>query len=120
MPVLRRVLKSLIRKKGLVSLRILFFRYSSKSFAKCQTKKFVREQAKLSNKQRLTLLDMTVRKAQYRKDNHFSIQHPNKIIPVIINEEYQGLMVAGSENVTIDLDKMTKNSERRKKSDVYR
>lgn len=85
-----------------------------------QTKKFVREQAKLSNKQRLTLLDMTVRKAQYRKDNNFSIQHPNKIVPVIINEEYEELMVAGSENITIDLDKMTRNAEMRKKSDVYR
>ncbi|MCM1314138.1 MAG: Mu transposase C-terminal domain-containing protein [Prevotella sp.] len=90
-----------------------------------ETKKFVREQAKettsaLSNKQRLTLLDMTVRKAQYRKDNDFSIQHPKKIIPVIINEEHEELMAAGSESITIDLDKMTKNAETRKKSDVYR
>ncbi|MDE6834182.1 MAG: Mu transposase C-terminal domain-containing protein [Ruminococcus sp.] len=88
------------------------------------TKKFVREHIKetvpeLTNKQRLTLLDITVRKAQYRKDNKFCIQPPKKIVPVIINEESEKLMVAGSENIIIDLDKMTRNAEMRKKNDVY-
>ncbi|MDE6781618.1 MAG: Mu transposase C-terminal domain-containing protein, partial [Ruminococcus sp.] len=54
-----------------------------------ETKKFVREQAKgtvtaLPNEQRLTLLDMAVRKTQ---DEEFNINTPKRIVPVIVNEE---------------------------------
>ncbi|MDE6539072.1 MAG: Mu transposase C-terminal domain-containing protein [Ruminococcus sp.] len=90
-----------------------------------ETKKFVREQAKetvmaLSNHQRLTMLDMTVRKAQARRDEDFNIEHPKRIVPVIVNEEPENITHTGSESVVIDLEKMTKNSEMRKKSNVHR
>ena len=90
-----------------------------------ETKKFVREQAKetvmaLSNQQRLTMLDMTVRKAQARRNEDFNIKHPKRIVPVIVNEEMENVTKKISENVVIDLEKMTKNSEMRKKSNVYR
>ncbi len=86
-----------------------------------ETKKFVREQAKgtvaaLSSHQRLTLLDMTVRKAQVEKDENFRIVQPKRIIPVIVNEEPQEERIAvGAENVIIDMKKIRKNSEMRKK-----
>ena len=90
-----------------------------------ETKKFVREQAKgtitaLSNQQRLTLLDMTVRKSQAEKDENFCINQPKRIVPVIVNEEPAERIAIGAECVTIDLEKMTKNSEKRKKTNVYR
>lgn len=90
-----------------------------------ETKKFVREQAKgtvtaLSNQQRLSLLDMEVRKAQAEKDENFHIIQPKRITFVTLNEEPEELMAVGAECVTIDLEKMTKNSEMRKKTDVYR
>ncbi len=85
-----------------------------------ETKKFVREQAKgtisaLSSHQRLTLLDMTVRKAQAEKDGNFRINQPTRIVPVIVNEEPEERMAAGAENVVIDMKKIRKNSEMRKK-----
>ncbi|MDE7138935.1 MAG: hypothetical protein K2O29_10880 [Ruminococcus sp.] len=57
-----------------------------------QTKKFVREQAKetvttLSNQQKRSLLDITVRKSQAEKDEKFCIVQPKIIVPVMLNEE---------------------------------
>ena len=85
-----------------------------------ETKKFVREQANgtvtaLSNQQRLTLLDMTVRKAQAEKDENFCIIQPKRIVPVIVNEEPAERIAVGAENVVIDMKKIRKNSEMRKK-----
>lgn len=84
-----------------------------------ETKKFVREQAKgtvtaLSNQQRLTLLDMTVRKSQAEKDDDFRIIQPKRIVPVIVNEEPEERMAVGAEDVTIDLGRMIKNAELRR------
>ena len=82
-----------------------------------ETKKFVREQAKgtvtaLPNEQRLTLLDMTVRKSQ---SEDFQINMPKRIVPVIVNEEPQEKrMAVGAEDVTIDLGRMIKNAESRR------
>ncbi len=82
-----------------------------------ESKKFIREQAKgiktsLSNHQKLTLLEMTVRNAHNKK---FRIVQPKKIVPVIINETAEDRMAAGAENVTIDLKRMRKNAEMRRK-----
>lgn len=85
-----------------------------------ETKKFVREQAKgtvtaLPNEQRLTLLDMTVRKSQ---SEDFQINTPKRIIPVIVNEEpLEERMAVGAENVIIDIDpkRIKRNAEMRKK-----
>lgn len=85
-----------------------------------ETKKFVREQAKetvtvLPNHQRLTLLDITVRKNQ---SEEFNIKTPKRIIPVIINEEspMEEQMAVGSESsIVIDVKKIRKNAEMRKK-----
>lgn len=90
-----------------------------------ETKKFVREQAKetsaaLSNHQRLTMLDMTVRKAQARRDSDFNIEHPKRIVPVIVNEKPENITETVTESVVIDLEKMTRNSEMRKKTNVHR
>ncbi|MDE5772380.1 MAG: Mu transposase C-terminal domain-containing protein [Ruminococcus sp.] len=85
-----------------------------------ETKKFVREYAKgtvtaLSNQQRLTLLDMTVRKAQAEKDGNFRIIQPKRIVPIMVNEEPEERMAVGAESVVIDMKKIRKNSEMRKK-----
>lgn len=88
-----------------------------------ETKKFVREQAKgtvtaLPNEQRITLLDMAVRKSQ---DEEFRINMPKRITFVTANEEpLEERLAAGAESVTIDLEKMTKNSQERKKINVHR
>ncbi|MDE6035990.1 MAG: Mu transposase C-terminal domain-containing protein [Ruminococcus sp.] len=85
-----------------------------------EAKKFVREQAKgtvtgLSNQQRITLLDTTVRKAQAEKDENFRIIQPKRIVPVMVNEEPEERMAVGTECVTIDLDKMNRNAKNRRK-----
>lgn len=85
-----------------------------------ETKKFVREQAKgtvtaLPNEQRLTLLDMTVRKSQ---SEDFQINMPKRIVPVIVSEEpEEERMAVGAENVIIDIDpkRIKRNAEMRKK-----
>ena len=87
-----------------------------------ETKKFVREQAKgtvtaLSNQQRLSLLDMEVRKAQAEKDKNFRINQPKRITFVTLNEEPEQEPIAvGAECVKIDLEKMNRNAENRRKN----
>ena len=88
-----------------------------------QTKKFVREQAKetvttLSNQQKRSLLDITVRKSQAEKDEKFCIVQPKIIVPVMLNEEPEQVrMAVGAEclPVRIDFEKMLKNAENRRK-----
>ncbi len=86
-----------------------------------ETKKFVREQAKgtvtaLSNQQRLTLLDVEFRKAQAEKDENFYINQPKRIVPVIVNEEpAEERMAVGAEYVDINMKRIKRNSEMRKK-----
>ncbi len=85
-----------------------------------ETKKFVREQAKgtvtaLSNQQRITLLDMTVRKSQAEKNEDFRIIQPKRIVPIMADEEPEERMAVGAESVVIDMKKIRKNSEMRKK-----
>lgn len=86
------------------------------------SKKFVRDMAKgltagLTNEQKITMLDMTVRKAQNAKSEKFRIEMPTNIIPVRMGEELpEQRTAAGAENecVIIDLKKMRRNSEMRK------
>lgn len=86
------------------------------------SKKFVRDMAKgltagLTNEQRITMLDMIVRKAQAAKAEKFRIEMPTNIIPVRMGEELpEQRAAAGAENecVIIDLKKMRRNSELRK------
>ena len=87
------------------------------------SKKFVRDMANgltagLTNEQKITMLDMTVRKAQAAKSEKFRIKMPTNIIPVRVDEELpeQQKAAAGMERecVVIDLKRMKKNSELRK------
>lgn len=87
------------------------------------SKKFVRDMAKgltagLTNEQKITMLDMKVRKAHSAKSEKFHIQMPKNIIPVRADEELpeQQKAAAGMERecVIIDLKKMKRNSELRK------
>lgn len=87
------------------------------------SKKFVRDMAKgltagLTNEQKITMLDMKVRKAHSAKSEKFHIQMPKNIIPVRADEEFpeQEKMAVGTERecVVIDLKKMKQNSELRK------
>ncbi|MDE6672771.1 MAG: Mu transposase C-terminal domain-containing protein, partial [Ruminococcus sp.] len=87
-----------------------------------ETKKFVREQAKgtgagLSNQQRITLLDTTVRKAQAEKDEKFRIIQPKRIVPVMVNEEPEERMAVGAEciGVPVNMETMNKNAKNRRK-----
>ena len=57
----------------------------------------------LSNQQRLTLLDMTVRKSQTEKDENFCINQPKHIVTIMVNEESAELIAVVAECVTIDL-----------------
>ncbi|MDE6501132.1 MAG: DDE-type integrase/transposase/recombinase [Ruminococcus sp.] len=50
----------------------------------------------------------------------FNIHKTKYIVPVIVNDESEERMAVGAEYVEIDLEKMTKNSEKRKKTDVHR
>lgn len=86
------------------------------------TKKFVKEQAagitaNLSNEQRITMIEMTVNKARRNKEEKFKIQMPNKIIPIVANEEpinERQAVGADSEAVLIDLRKIKRNAAKRK------
>ena len=78
--------------------------------------KFIRQQAEgitagLTNEQRITMIDMTIRRANANLEN-FHIEKPTKIIPITVNEPLQ--KVSGDENyevdtVTINLEKMAIN-----------
>ena len=85
------------------------------------TKKFVKEQASgitasLTNEQRITLIEMTVNKAQKNKEEKFRIQMPNKIIPVMAKEEsIEEKVAVGTENSTVyDLKRIIRNAAKRK------
>ncbi|MDO5558103.1 MAG: Mu transposase C-terminal domain-containing protein [Oscillospiraceae bacterium] len=81
--------------------------------------KFIRDQkagltAGLSNEQKISMIDMTVRKSLRNKER-FRIQMPTKIIPIRCNEE-EARKVSGSDccGVEIDLKKMINNAAKRK------
>lgn len=84
--------------------------------------KFVKEQANgisasLSNEQRITMLDLTLRKSYEKKKELFKINLPTNIIPIIANEPKQDNVkqAAGAEGaVIIDLKKMERNGLKRK------
>jgi len=84
--------------------------------------KFVREQVKgisanLRNDQKITMFDMTLRKALKNKSEKFKIELPSNIIPIKANEvqaeEFE--KAAGAERtVIVDLKKIERNSLKRK------
>ncbi len=85
------------------------------------TKKFVKEQAagitaSLTNEQRITLIEMTVNKAQKNKEEKFKIQMPNKIIPVMAKEEpIEEKVAVGTDSSTVyDLKRIIRNAAKRK------
>lgn len=86
------------------------------------SKKFVKDQAKgitasLSNEQRITMLDMTIRRAGKNKEENFKIQMPTNIIPIMANEESIELKKAvGAEDmkVPINLKLIAANAAKRK------
>lgn len=85
------------------------------------TKKFVKDQAagitaSLSNEQRITLIEMTVNKAQKNKEEKFRIEMPNKIIPVMAKDEpIEEKIAVGTETpVVIDLKRIRRNAAKRK------
>lgn len=70
--------------------------------------------ARLSNEQRLSILDATMRKAQ-RNIGNCEFKMPAKIIPVVLSEEPLALPAAvGAEPVEINVKKMSINAEKRK------
>lgn len=80
---------------------------------------FIKQQAKgltsgLSNDQRITMLDMTVRRAN-ANINKFQIEKPTKIVPITVDEPLS--KASGGEEITsvvINLDKMALNGAKRK------
>ena len=85
------------------------------------TTKFVKEQAagitaSLINEQRMTLIEMTVNKAQKNKKDKFRIEMPNKIIPVMAKEEpIEEKIAVGTDNPTVyDLKRIIRNAAKRK------
>lgn len=85
------------------------------------SKKFVRERAKgitasLSNEQRITMLDMTVQKAQESKTEKFKIKMPTNIVPIMANEDTieEKQAVGAEDRVVIDLRRMKYNAAKRK------
>ncbi len=85
------------------------------------TTKFIKEQAagittSLTNEQRITLIEMTVNKAQKNKKDKFRIEMPNKIIPVMAKEEpIEEKIAVGTDNPTIyDLKRIIRNAAKRK------
>ncbi len=69
----------------------------------------------LSREQRITMLDMSIRKARQKREEQFEIKFPTNIIPIRANEPEQAEVrkVVG-EAVEIDLTKMARNSLKRK------
>lgn len=84
--------------------------------------KFVKEQAKgisanLTNEQKITMLDMSMRRNCKNAKEQFKIKMPTNIIPVKANEptDNEVKKAAGAEHtVLIDLNKMEKNAFKRK------
>lgn len=77
------------------------------------TKKFAHEQAagitaNLPNEQRITMIEMTVNKAEKNKADGFKIQMPKKIIPVMAGEEYiNDKQAVGAEEVPVEINLRT-------------
>lgn len=77
------------------------------------TKKFVHEQAvgitaNLSNEQRITMIEMTVNKAEKNKTDKFKIQMPKRIIPVMAGEEYiNEKQAVGAEDIPVEINLRT-------------
>lgn len=86
------------------------------------SKRFVREQAKditanLTNEQRITKLDISVRRAYANKSEKFRIEMPNKITLIRANEEStEEKMAVGAENtpVSVDIKRIQRNAAKRK------
>lgn len=86
------------------------------------SKKIVRDQAKgitagLTNEQRITAIDMTVRRAQTAKEERFNIIMPKNIVPVRAQEaplEEHRMVSGGEQCVSIDLQKIQRNATKRK------
>lgn len=83
-------------------------------------RRFVKEEAagiaaNLTNEQRITMLDMSMRRA-YENKKQFKIEMPSNIIPIRANEpEVEELRkAAGAETVVVDLNLMGRNSMKRK------
>ena len=83
-------------------------------------RRFVKEEApgiaaNLTNEQRITMLDMSMRRA-YENKKQFKIEMPSNIIPIRANEpEAEELRkAAGAETVVVDLNLMGRNSMKRK------
>lgn len=86
--------------------------------------KFVKEQANgisasLNNEQRITMLDLSVRKAYKKREELFRINMPTNIIPIKANEPEQEdiKQAVGAESaviVDINLKRMERNSLKRK------
>ena len=84
--------------------------------------KFIHEQAKgitanLSAEQRITMIDMSIKKARRNKDEKFRIQMPSNIIPIMAGEENineKRAVGAESTGVVIDLVTMRENAAKRK------
>lgn len=74
--------------------------------------------ASISPEKRIDLLDMSVRRAHKNKDL-FKIEMPTNIIPIRADEPTieQLEKAAGAETVTIDIHKMNRNTEKRKKQE---
>ena len=84
--------------------------------------KFIKQQAEgvmagLTNEQRISMIDMTVRRANQNISN-FKIEKPTKIIPITVNEPLP--KVSGGEDISVDavvinLDKIAMNGMKRKR-----
>lgn len=84
-----------------------------------RTRKFIKDEAlaltsSIPSEQRLSMLDMTLRKARAARDERFRVLMPKKIIPLQANEKTQELIATGTEGIVIDLNKMSRNAEKRK------
>lgn len=85
-------------------------------------RKFVKEQAdgitaSLDNRQKISMLDMSIRKAFENKKDRFRIDLPTNVIPVMANEPEAETVrqAAGAEGtVIVDLKKIAKNYSERK------
>ena len=81
---------------------------------------FINEQSKgitsrLTNEQRINMLDMTVRRANSNLEK-FNIQKPTRIVPITIDEELpKAVGFEEKTTVVVDLTKMANNNLKRKR-----
>lgn len=84
-----------------------------------RTSNFIHEQAKgveseLLTEQRITMLDMTVRKARANKNDNFIINMPKNIVPIMSKEETDIQKASGDEcQVPINLKTIMKNAKKK-------